>query len=567
MPQYPQQHPALAQHWQTLSLQEQVAQRLILGFDGCRPGPEIERFFSLGLGGVIFFRHNFALAEQQQDPKVVQELLFRVAQDIPERFPRPFLSLDQEGGQVERLAHTLFPSLPTPLAIAQHPQPKPYAQQVYQTLAEGLAALGFNLNYAPTLDVNLNPNNPIIGVRAFGSTAQTVWSLGQVALQAHQAGNVIPVIKHFPGHGNGTVDSHESLPTLLFTEEELWPFQQAIAAGAPVVLVSHGTYPALQADEEPHLPASLSPKILQGLLRGRCGFQGVVVTDDLCMGAITQFGDPVSVALQSVAAGMDMLLYRQASQAEWQVLEALTHALEEGRLDRVAHEESLMRIFALKQAFGLLPQKVPAAPAVSIPQQKKLPHWLSDPSARNTQANTLADTLVRALVDEPGTSIQLDPHQPLALIHPDRAHLSNYRFDVGSSPELNELLVAAGWSLACNLVYHSASQATPSAPASPESSVPPGWAETFDQLATAGVSQGMVVTWLPHQGQEVLRALYANQTLAQMAQQWFIVSVGYPADRTEAMVPALWQQKLRWIDLCTYRPAHMQALVAALRGG
>ena len=180
----------------TLSLEQKIAQLFMLGYEGKTPSAILDKFLEAGLGGIIFFRDNFQHFSKSQD---VQQLLQTFQDKRLDSSPELFLSLDQEGGQVERLPHTIFPSLITPLAIAMSNNSLDLAKQTYTTMAAHLAALGFNFNYAPTLDVNLEAKNPIIGVRAFGDDPKQVWQLGKIAEDCLWEAGVIPVGKHFPG--------------------------------------------------------------------------------------------------------------------------------------------------------------------------------------------------------------------------------------------------------------------------------------------------------------------------------------------------------------------------------
>ncbi len=314
---------------------QSVAQRFVIGFQEVED-PETHRWLLLPVGGLILFRHNLTGRSWHH----IQDLTRRCRDFLG---PQALIAIDQEGGPVERLPSSVFPSAPSPRVLA-HPSSTALATTVYREMAAGLADLGITMNCVPTLDVNLNPLNPVIGVRAFGESPETVWRTAQVAMTAMRQAGLIPVGKHFPGHGNGTVDSHEALPELRFTEAELWPFRQAIANGLPAMMVSHGVYPALQAP--PYPPASLCPRVVQGLLREELGFDGVIMTDDLAMGAVLG-EDPVTVALKALHAGVDMLLYRDSVQP-WPVLQAVARALQDGTLDPNAHQASLARITRMK---------------------------------------------------------------------------------------------------------------------------------------------------------------------------------------------------------------------------
>jgi beta-N-acetylhexosaminidase len=219
--------------------------------------------------------------------------------------------------------------------------------------ARELRAVGIQLNLAPVLDVNNNPANPVIGLRSFGEDPRLVARLGVAAVRAMQASGVLAGIKHFPGHGDTSVDSHLSLPTVTHSRAhmdavELPPFQAAIRAGAGAVLTSHIVYPAL----DPQWPATLSPAVVR-FLREDLGFTGLVVTDSMAMQAITDLLPPGEAAVRAVLAGADIILACGAVEAQREALEAVKRAAADGRIpaDRIA--ASVERIAEAKRRLGL----------------------------------------------------------------------------------------------------------------------------------------------------------------------------------------------------------------------
>jgi beta-N-acetylhexosaminidase len=399
-------------------------------------------------------------------------------------------------------------------------------------MAKALVQLGFNLDFFPTLDVNLNRHNPIIGVRSFGDTPETVWHLGKIAMQAFQHAGLIAVGKHFPGHGNGTVDSHLDLPTLHFTPEELQPFQQAIQAGLPVMLVAHGFYPALQTTEaERNLPSSASPTIIQGLLREQCGFQGVIITDDMCMGAITKHRSPVEAAIAALKAGVDILLYKQSTADEWAVYNAVLEAFQCGALPLAQLHQSLERILALKHAYLERPKPC-------------FQREVFTPTACQAQAEAIAHQGITILYGQPD-GLPVPPHAKVLLVHPDRESMGNYAFDVPTSPPLDQLMRQTGFTQVESHTYPPRSAFDPSHIIKPPAASP-------DVV--------VLVTFNP--------MVYPSQAaLYQALQQQFpaapiiLVSAGTPDDRDVMPNPAL------HLSLCSYRPASMQALADCLTNG
>ncbi len=422
-----------------LPLESQVAQRLILGYQGkphdLSANEWFNEFLQLGLGGVIFFRENFEALEPLEPSRVAQ-LLSDIDQAIPESFPRPFLTLDQEGGQVERLPHTVFPTSINPASLAltlQNVESNEFCAEVYDLSAYHLSLLGFNMNLFPTLDVNLEKKNPVIGPRSFGQTPETVWRFAKVAMERLDARKILAVGKHFPGHGHGTVDSHEQLPTLHFTAQELQAFKHAIEANIPALMVAHGYYPTLQDSAgEQNIPATASKTILQDLLREDLNFKGLTLSDDMCMGAVTGGFDPVETAIRSIEAGIDILIYRESTETQWAILQGIVKAIESGRISREAHDQTMARIAAQKV-------KLP----VCKPNLTTLSQVMSPP-AIEAVASFIAGKALTLLHDNQEFDMPIDPEDLLWIVHPDRGEIPAYYPDIASSEELPNLLKAKG---------------------------------------------------------------------------------------------------------------------------
>jgi beta-N-acetylhexosaminidase len=515
--------------WKNFSLEEQVAQLMMVGYTGEGPGVITERFLSLGVGGLIFFRDNF---QPLPNASAVRNKLQSLTNTVPNHLPKPLMGIDQEGGQVERLPHTLFPTGLTPRAIANSKKPFNLARIHYREQARNLRRLGFTLNFFPTLDVNFHHQNPIIGVRSFGDDPSTVWQFSQIALQEFEQAGLIAVGKHFPGHGNGTVDSHYDLPTLHFTEEELWPFRQSIDAGIPVMLVAHGYYPALQTTpEERSLPSSASPAVIQQLLRKRCGFDGVIITDDMCMGAITKHRSPVEAALASIKAGVDILLYKQSTQDEWDVFEALVQAFKNGTFPMSRLHESLSRIAELKNWLAKQPE--PYFSTADFTEDACAAHALKTAFAGINPLQ--GDTAI----------LPIDPKQPFLLVHPDRREMGNYAFDIPTSPEFSDVLKKAGFSNLQEIRY----------PLKTKSSVETllKSIEKFSPATIEMVSFNPLLSPIQVQLYQTLQQRFPNS-------KFILVSAGTPYDSDILTPPNL------HLSLSSYRPATMQALTNLLLG-
>jgi beta-N-acetylhexosaminidase len=522
--------------YHALPLESQVAQLFMLGYSGAEPNPFTQRFLERGLGGLIFFRDNFD-SLQPQTPQAVWELLQNLQARIPSHLPSPLLGIDQEGGQVERLPHTVFPTGLTPRAIACAAKPDELAPMHYSAMADRLVTLGFNLDFFPTLDVNYQRQNPIIGVRSFGDDPKTVWELGQTALQCFEQVGLIAVGKHFPGHGNGTVDSHLDLPTLNFTPEELQPFQQAIQAGLPAMLVAHGYYPALQTTEaERDLPSSASPAVIQNLLRQQCGFDGVIITDDLCMGAITRHRSPVEAAIASLKAGADILLYKQSTEDEWAVYEAIVTAFQDGELPMSLLHAAMERISRLKAQY--LKRNIPP-----------LSHNEWTASALNAEADQWASQGI-GILSGTAEHFPLTTQANLLLIHPDRSRMGNYAFDVSTSPDLHELFREAGFQSLSSPTYppREAFSAT-------------AWMENLPESVSRLPPEAILFITFNPLLQTDQAELYALLQRKFAGTPIILASAGTPYDKDVMPDPAL------HISLCSYRPATMRALAQGIKAG
>ena len=323
-----------------MTTEEKVGQLLIAGFYETEAGEEARSYIQdYHVGGLILYGRNVESAQQLTD--LTNGLKALAGDGIP-----LFLSTDQEGGMVERMPPEI--------------QKLPNAYDVSAPAAFGAAlgtecaAFGLNTDFAPSLDIWSNPNNTVIGRRAFGSDAETVTQRGLACLTAMEESGTIPVVKHFPGHGDTDTDSHVGLPVVDKTREELLemellPFQAAIDAGAPAVMVGH----ILMTQIDPDKPATLSSEVVTGLLREELGFDEVVFTDDLTMGAITQNYGLGEAAVLAVEAGCDVLLVCHEAGSVDQVYTALLDAVDTGRITEDRLDQSVRRILTLKQDYGL----------------------------------------------------------------------------------------------------------------------------------------------------------------------------------------------------------------------
>jgi beta-N-acetylhexosaminidase len=268
------------------------------------------------------------------------------------------IAMDQEGGAVSRA--TSLPQAPAPMALGAADDAA-LAEAVGAAVARGLAHLGVNWNFAPVLDVNNNPANPVIGERSFGADPHAVARLAQAWMRGAMREGVACCVKHFPGHGDTHTDSHHDLPVVdkslaELRTLELVPFHQ-LAAEAPAVMTAHIVYPQLDAE----LPATLSPVLLGQVLREHLGYRGVVITDALMMQAVHARWGSARAAVMTLAAGADMAL-AQGTRAEQQaVLQAIDAALRSGELDAPRLVQAAQRLDALAQAYPAAARPYPAA--------------------------------------------------------------------------------------------------------------------------------------------------------------------------------------------------------------
>ncbi|TDE41563.1 beta-N-acetylhexosaminidase [Nonomuraea mesophila] len=295
------------------------------------------------LGGVILFPQNVRSTSQVVD---LTNGMQRAAKGVP-----LLVATDQENGPVSRMS-ALMTDFPGAGRIGATKDPS-LSRAVAAATGKELRALGVNLDFAPVADVNVNPRNPVIGTRAFGDDPKKVARMVSAAVKGFDDAKVAATAKHFPGHGDTSVDSHTGLPVIKHTKAE-WeridapPFRAAIAAGVDAVMSAHIVFPKLDPSGD---PATLSKPILTGLLREKLGFEGVISTDALNMGGARTKYDDGEVAVRAVLAGADLLLMpNDLPEAHRAVLAAV----KSGRISEQRLDESVTRLLTLKQSKGLL---------------------------------------------------------------------------------------------------------------------------------------------------------------------------------------------------------------------
>lgn len=369
-----------------LTLKQQLGQKLMLdlryyceqdtGEQKCRtpvtrlPADLANIISKHNIGGVILFAENIDTVPQ----------VIKLNNDLQQAAAKSelglplFISIDQEGGRVARIPRDVGTSFTGNMSIGAtyKEHGTHFATESARIIAEELLALGVNVNYAPTVDVNMNPDNPVINVRSYGEDPQLVAKLGGAQVAGFENNGVISSLKHFPGHGDTNVDSHTGLPKVMHDKETIWqqdlpPFKDIIKNQQPgMIMTAHIQYPAL--DDSTFVskegktmikPATMSRKIITDLLRDELGYQGVVITDALDMAGISHFFEPIEAVVNTFAAGVDIALMpiEIRSPKDLEVLEALIDRLEQevqrGTLNSDEITASATRILKLKEKFKL----------------------------------------------------------------------------------------------------------------------------------------------------------------------------------------------------------------------
>jgi beta-N-acetylhexosaminidase len=330
-------------------IRRHIGQLLISGFDGLQIPPEMRSLArEFDLGGIILFKRNVEAPEQ------VAEVAYS-AQELADEQPL-WVSVDQEGGRVARLREpfTRWPPMAV-LGRAGNGHAEKLAARFAKALALELKAVGITLDFAPVLDILTNKKNPAIGDRSISDNVDVVTKLGRVMIETLQANGMAAAGKHFPGHGDVGVDSHDEMPICEAPPDrlravEMKPFRAAIDAKVAFILTAHLLFPAI--DEE-H-PATLSRKIVYGMLREELGFEGAILTDDLDMGAIAKRYSIDEAVVRAINAGCDGVLICGGDYDKKAVaLEGLIRAVEDETLPIKRVEDALARMQRAKERFLL----------------------------------------------------------------------------------------------------------------------------------------------------------------------------------------------------------------------
>lgn len=409
-----------------LSLKEVLGQKLLLAFDGKRgvTAELLDALCSYQPAGVTLFR------SMNIDTPAQVRALCRDLQQAAEGagLPPLLIAADQEGGQLMAVGEGVT-QLPGNMALGATGDVQ-LARQAGEVLGRELAAMGINVNYAPCCDVNVDPRNPGIGIRSFGEDPRQVAALCAAMIAGIQSTGVAATAKHFPGLGDTAVDPHRGTPVVPHALErlqrvELPPFEAAINAEVQMVMTAHIALPAVDGSAE--TPATLSPKVLGGLLRHQLGFQGIIVTDAMDMGAIRQGEALGEQAVRAVQAGVDLLLMGGDPNDHRRVYGSMLEAAQKGRFEGEALRRSAGRVLALKdwlQKAG--PQ--PDLGVVGCPEHRSV----ADEIARRSL--TLVRDRDRLL------PLSLNPDQRLAVVLPRPVDLTPADTSSYVTPQLAQAL-------------------------------------------------------------------------------------------------------------------------------
>lgn len=402
----------------------------MLAFKGTDcPSPEIlAAFHEIRPAGITLFAGMNAVHPAQV--RALTAALQRAAQEAG--LPPLLIAADQEGGQLMSVGQGVT-LLPGNMALGAAGSEE-LCRKAGEVLGRELAAMGINVDYAPCCDININPDNPVIGTRSLGADPAAVARLSAALIAGIQSAGVAAAAKHFPGHGDTVADSHHGLSTVPHTlarlqEVELPPFHAAVIAGVKLVMSAHLALTAIDGEDAP--PATLSKRLLTGLLREEMGFEGVIISDAMDMRAITQGEGLKDDALRAVTAGVDLLLMTSDPLDQQRAYAALLEALQTGRPDAAWLQDSLARIAALK---GWLAVQAPQ-PALDVVAC----------AAHRAVVEEIAEKSITLVRDEAGL-LPLNPAagQRIAVVIPRPENLTPADTSASVKPVLADALRAYG---------------------------------------------------------------------------------------------------------------------------
>ncbi len=335
-----------------MTLEHKIGQRLVGGFPSTTMSDAfINAVKEYKIGNVILFRENIESAPQ------LKKLCADIQELITKETGYPaFITIDQEGGVVTRLPESLA-NIPGAMAMAATGDEK-NAYTAGKLTAEELRSLGVNFNLSPSLDVNSNPDNPIIGARSYSDNAQTVAKFGVQMIKGLVDGGVLASAKHFPGHGDTAVDSHLALPCVDKSEDELMkmelaPFLKAIEANVPAIMTTHIMFPQIEKEK---IPATMSRTIMTDLLRGKMGFKGLIVSDCMEMSAIAKFFTTEKGVKSALHAGVDLVFVSHSEERLVNSAKLAKESVLSGEINEDELNKSVERILKYKEQFKIAEQ-------------------------------------------------------------------------------------------------------------------------------------------------------------------------------------------------------------------
>ncbi len=339
---------------QAVTLEQMAGQMIMVGFQGNKPSDqsiiELSEMIGQGrIGGIMYLKTNISSLD---NVKAMNEGFLSMGSSLP-----PFIAIDQEGGSIERLTRSVgFREIQSAHEIARG-QSVASAKRIYGAMARDLAALKFNLNLAPVVDLNINKNNPIIARygRSFSSDANKVIAYATAFIQGHRSANILTTLKHFPGHGSSKEDSHVGFVDIskVWQIKELEPYRVMVRENmVDMIMVAHLFHQKFSTEAGQQLPATLSPNWITGVLRKEIGYQGVIISDDLEMAAIRDNFTFKETIIRAISAGTDILLFSNTANYRISLADEVRAIIvEEAKVNpnfRAQVEVSFARIRALK---------------------------------------------------------------------------------------------------------------------------------------------------------------------------------------------------------------------------
>jgi beta-N-acetylhexosaminidase len=329
----------------TTEIREKIGQTFVIGFDGHEPSSDVKKFITTNnVGGIILFTRNI------ESPAQLGDLNNNLQSLVPNRPDKEqlFISIDMEGGRVARLKAP-FTQWP-PMKILGEIGSASLGFKFAETMGKELLSVGINLDYSPCVDILTNEKNTVIGDRSFGVEPEIVSKMSSALVRGFLKAGVMPCVKHFPGHGDTLIDSHDDLPVVhhdlaRLEKIEFVPFKKAFRARADLVMTAHLTLEKI----DPEWPATLSTKVLQEILRGKLGYRSAIITDDMEMKAITKNYKIDEAAAQAMRAGCTMFLYCHTLDVYAQALDALTKAVVDGKISKDVVEKNYAMVLKIKK--------------------------------------------------------------------------------------------------------------------------------------------------------------------------------------------------------------------------